>query len=68
MPSYGGNKKRVAKRKAKKAAKGDPSLYNIAGKPKRRMVLGDSTVLKRGKAYKGASGRTEYPYTVKKKK
>ena len=74
MPSYGGDKKgRVAKRKAKRAAKGDPSLYNIAGKPKRRLKVKDSSgkkvaVLKRGKATKSASGKTEYPYTVKKKK
>ena len=45
MPSYGGDKKgRVAKRKAKRAAKGDPSLYNIAGKPKRRLKVKDSSI------------------------
>ena len=76
MPSYGGDKKRVAKRKAKraaKAAKGDSSLYNIAGKPKRRMAIKDDAgkkvaVIKRGKAKKSPSGKTGYTYTTVKKK
>jgi hypothetical protein len=72
MPTYGGDNKRVGNNKAKKATKGDPSLYNVFGKPKRRLKVKDSegktkAVLKRGKATKGSSGKTEYPYSVKKK-
>ncbi len=72
MPTYGGDNKRVRNNKAKKAAKGDSSLYNMFGKPKRRLTVKDSegrtkAVLKRGKATKSESGKTEYPYTEKKK-